>query len=53
MFLDEKMIFLKVFIVLIKKRIYLKLMELDIYGIREFEYIWEKVCGYVFDNEIF
>ncbi|AAP07927.1 MULTISPECIES: LlaJI family restriction endonuclease [Bacillus] len=51
-FLDEKMILLKALIALIKKRTHSKLTELDIYGTREFEYIWEKVCGYVFDNEI-
>ena len=51
-FIDEKMVLLRALIALIKKRTDSKLIELDIYGTREFEYIWEKVCGYVFNNEI-
>ena len=44
-FIDEKMVLLRALIALIKKRTDSKLIELDIYGTREFEYIWKKYVG--------
>lgn len=50
-FIDQKVNLLKVLKILVQSSNDFSTAQLDIYGTKNFEHVWEKVCGYVFDNE--
>lgn len=49
--LDQKINLLNSIKALVKSYYNFASHQLDIYGTKNFEYVWEEVCGFIFDNQ--